>query len=159
MAAAKKHPDDRDTLVAENRRARRDYTIDHTLECGIELQGAEVKSLRARAVSFADAYALVKGDELLLLGLKIDRWKNASTHVELAPDRTRRLLVKKDEIDKLKKQLQQRGLSIIPLKIYFKGPWAKVLLGIGKGKTHEDRREDIKRREANRDMERALRRR
>jgi SsrA-binding protein len=154
--AAKKPPDD--TLVAENRRARHDYEIVDTLECGIELQGAEVKSLRARAVAFADAYALVKGDELVLLGLKIDRWKNASTHVELAPDRTRRLLVKKDEIDKLKKLVQQRGFSIIPLKIYFKGPWAKLLLGIGKGKTHEDKRETLKKREADRDMERAMRR-
>lgn len=157
--AAKKHPDDKDTLVAENRRARHDYAIEDTIECGIELVGSEVKSLRARAVSFADAYAIVKGDELLLLGLKIDRWKNQSTHVDIAPDRTRRLLVKKDEIEDLKKLVQQKGLSIIPLKIYFKGPWAKLLLGIGKGKTHEDRREDIKRREAHRDMERALRRR
>lgn len=157
--AAKKHPDDKDTLVAENRRARRDYAIEDTLECGIELVGSEVKSLRGRAVNFGDAYALVKGNELMLVGLKIDRWKNQSTHVEIAPDRTRRLLVSRDEIEKLKKLIQQRGMSIIPLKIYFKGPWAKLLLGIGKGKTHEDKREDIKRREADRDMGRALRRR
>lgn len=157
--AGKKPPEDKDTLVAENRRARHDYAIAETLECGLELQGAEVKSLRARAVSFSDAYALVKDEQLLLFGLKIDRWKNASTHVELAPDRTRRLLAKKEEIEKVRKLVQQRGYSIIPLKLYFKGPWAKVLLGIGKGKTHEDKREDIKRREADRDMERALRRR
>lgn len=157
--AAKKHPDDKAMLVAENRRARHDYAIDDTLECGIELVGSEVKSLRARAVGFGDAYAVVKNDELLLVGLKIDRWKNQSTHVEIAPDRTRRLLVKKAEIERLKKLIQQRGLSLIPLKIYFQGPWAKLLLGIGKGKTHEDKRQDIKRREADRDMERALRRR
>jgi SsrA-binding protein len=155
--AEKKRPDD--LLIAENRRARHDYAIDDTLECGIELKGAEVKSLRAKQVSFTDAYAIVKDDELLLLGLRIDRWKNASTHEVLDPDRTRRLLASKDEIDDVRKKVQHRGYSLIPLKLYFKGPWAKVLLGFGKGKTHEDKRADLKRREADREMERALRRR
>lgn len=154
-----KKPPERDTVIAENRRARHDYTIEDTLECGVELVGSEVKSLRAHAVSFADAYAIVKDGELLLMGLKIDRWKNQSTHVELDPARTRRLLVKKDEVVHLQKLIQQRGYALIPLRLYFKGPWAKVLLGIGKGKTHGDKREDIKRREADRDVERALRRR
>ena len=152
-----KRPDE--GLIAENRRARYDYEIDETLECGIELVGSEVKSLRAKAVSFKDAYAIVKDDELLLLGLQIDRWKNASTHVIVDPDRTRRLLASKDEIERLKKRVQQRGFSLIPLKLYFKGPWAKILVGVGKGKTHEDKRDTIRRREADRDMERALHRR
>lgn len=154
-----KKPPEQSSAIAENRRARHDYTIDDTLECGIELVGSEVKSLRAHAVSFADAYAVVQDGQVLLRGLKIDRWKNQSTHVELDPARTRRLLVNHAEIERLQKLIQQRGLSLIPLKLYFKGPWAKVLVGIGKGKTHGDKREDIKRREADRDMERALRRR
>jgi SsrA-binding protein len=148
-----------DTTIAENRRARHDYAIDETLEVGIELKGSEVKSLRARAVSFADAYALVEKDQLILHGLRIDKWKNASTHVVVEPDRKRRLLAKAREIEDLKKAVQQRGCSLIPLKIYFKGPWAKVLIGVGKGKTHEDKRDSIKKREADRDMERAMRRR
>ncbi len=157
MAGKKKKTDE--GLVAENRRARHDYEILDTLECGLELQGAEVKSLRAKAVSFSDAYAIVKDGELLLLGLKIDRFKNQSTHVELAPDRTRRLLAKKDEIDELKAAVQQRGATLVPLRLYFKGPWVKVLVGVGRGKSHEDKRQTIRRREADREMERALRRR
>lgn len=148
-----------DTIVAENRRARHDYAIDETLEVGIELKGSEVKSLRARAVSFADAYAMVDKDQLILFGLRIDKWKNASTHVVVEPDRKRRLLANAREIEDLKKAVQQRGCSLIPLKIYFKGPWAKVLIGVGKGKTHEDKRDTIRKREADRDMERAMRRR
>lgn len=146
-------------LISENRRARHDYDIAETLECGLELMGAEVKSLRAKAVSFTDAYAIVKDGQLLLVGLKIDRWKNASTHIEIAPDRTRRLLASKAEIEDIRIAVQQKGSTIVPLRLYFKGPWAKVLLGVGKGKTHEDKRDDIKKREANRDMERAIRRR
>ena len=155
MAEKKKHSDG---LVAENRRARHDYDIGDTLECGLELVGAEVKSLRAKAVSFSDAYAIVKDDQLMLVGLKIDRWKNASTHVEIAPDRTRKLLAKAGEIEELRIAIQEKGCTIVPMRIYFKGPWAKVLVGVGKGKTHGDKREDIKRREADRDMQRALRR-
>ena len=154
----KKRPDG-DITIAENRRARFDYAIDETLEVGIELKGSEVKSLRARAVSFADAYALVEKDQLILHGLRIDKWKNASTHVVVEPDRKRKLLAKAREIEDLKKAVQQRGCSLIPLKIYFKGPWAKVLIGVGKGKTHEDKRDTIRKREADRDMERGMRRR
>jgi SsrA-binding protein len=148
-----------ESLIADNRRARFDYEISDTLECGLELRGVEVKSLREKAVSFENAYAIVDGDELKLVGLTINRWKNASTHEELAPNRTRRLLASKREIEKLKKATQRTGLSIIPLRLYFKGPWAKVLIGLGKGKTHGDKRETIKRRESDREMAREMRRR
>jgi SsrA-binding protein len=152
--AEKKRADD--GLIAENRRARHDYEISETLECGIELVGAEVKSLRAKSVSFKDSYCLVENDQLVLCGLQIDRWKAASTHEELNPTRKRRLLVHATEIERLRKATQRGGLSIIPLKLYFKGPWAKLLVGLGKGKTHGDKRDSLKRREADRDMERAL---
>lgn len=155
---AEKKPKAEDTTIADNRRTRFDYEILDTVECGIELKGVEVKSLRARNVSFGDAYAMVKNGELWLLGLKIDRFKNASTHEELAPDRTRRLLASKEEIEKLHKAVALKGHTLVPLKLYFKGPWVKVLLGVGRGKSHEDKRETIKRREADREMERAMRR-
>ncbi|MBI1949155.1 MAG: SsrA-binding protein SmpB [Deltaproteobacteria bacterium] len=156
MTERKSRPED--ATIADNRRSRHDYEILDTVECGLELKGAEVKSLRARNVSFGDAYALVKGGELWLLGLKIDRFKNASTHETLEPDRTRRLLAKPAEIERLFKAVALKGHTLVPLKLYFKGPWAKVLIGIGRGKSHEDKRETVKRREADREMERALRR-
>jgi SsrA-binding protein len=144
-------------FIAENRRARFDYAIEETIEAGIELLGAEVKSLRNKAVSFADAYAIVKDGQAVLVGLKIDPFKNA-THERPAPDRTRRLLLHASEIEQIQVATREKGETVVPLKLYFKGPWAKVLLGIAKGKTHRDRREDIKRREADRDVARALRR-
>ena len=148
---------DGDGLIAENRRARFDYAIEETIEAGLELLGAEVKSLRNKAVSFADAYAIVDRGQAYLVSLKIDAFKNA-THERPAPDRRRRLLLHASEIEQLEVATREKGATIVPLKIYFKGPWAKVLLGIAKGKTHRDRREDIKRREADRDVRRALRR-
>lgn len=156
MAERKPRPED--STIADNRRTRFDYEILDTVECGVELKGVEVKSLRARNVSFGDAYAIVKDGQLWLLGLKVDRFKNASTHEELAPDRTRRLLASKAEIERLEEAVARKGHTLVPLKIYFKGPWVKVLLGVGRGKTHEDKRETIKRREADREMERAMRR-
>jgi SsrA-binding protein len=148
-----------DTLIAENRRARFDYEIGDTWECGVELKGSEVKSLREKKVSFEGAHARLENDALVLWNLKIDRWRNASTHEALAPTRARRLLVNKTEINKIRRLLQRGGLTLVPLKLYFKGAWVKVLIGIGKGKSHEDKRETIKRREADRDMVRAIQRR
>ena len=153
----KKRPES--TLIAENRRARFDYEFEDTLECGIELRGVEVKSLREKSVSFENSFAVFNGDDLVLMNLTINRWRNASTHEALTPNRPRRLLAKRSEIERLKKSTVRSGLSIIPLKLYFKGAWAKVLLGVGKGKTHGDKRETIKRREADREMSRELRRR
>jgi SsrA-binding protein len=157
MASAKKRDPEGITTIAENRRATFDYAISETFECGLELVGSEVKSLRAKQVSFTDAYALVKDVELILIGMKIEPFKNA-THEQHEPDRTRRLLLHKSEIEKLHKLTRERGLSLVPMKIYFKGAWAKVLVGVGKGKSHGDKREDVKRREADRDVARAMRR-
>ena len=145
-----------DDLVTENRRARRDYEIGATLECGIELLGSEVKALRARLVSISDAYAMVNRGQLFIVGLKINRFKNQSTHTAPALGRTRRLLANKREIEELETAVKQKGCSLVPLRIYFKGSWAKILIGVAKGKTQEDRREDIKEREASRDMARAI---
>lgn len=156
--ASKKDSKDSDGHIAENRRARYDYEIGETFECGLELKGAEVKSLRARAVSFADAFAYLDGEELWLHNLKIDRYRQQSTIEELDPSRKRRLLVNKGELEKLRKMTQERGFTLVPLKMYFKGPWAKVLIGVAKGKTKDDKRDTIRAREASRDVARAMRR-
>jgi SsrA-binding protein len=143
-------------LVTENRRAARDHSIEWTIECGMELVGSEVKSLRAGQASISDAYAIVKNGQLYLVGLKITRFRNQSTHTKPDEGRTRRLLAKKDEIEALHEAASIKGANLIPMRIYFKGPWAKVLIGVGKGKTFEDKREDIMKREALRDMARAI---
>lgn len=159
---AKKHADKKGgdglSLIAENRRARFDYEISDTLECGIELKGSEVKSLRNKAVSFANAFAVINRGDLMLMGLKIDRYKQSTIDV-LAPDRPRRLLANVREVDKLDRLVREKGYSLVPLKLYFKGAWAKVLIGLGKGKTHEDKRETIRKREADREVARAIQRR
>jgi SsrA-binding protein len=156
MAAGKKQKDD-DGSIAENRKARFQYAIGETVECGIVLVGSEVKSLRQKSVSFGDAYAQIEGDNLVLRGMKIDRYRQSNIDI-VEPDRPRRLLASKKEIEKLRRLTDERGYTLVPLKLYFKGPWAKCLLGVGKGKTHEDKRESIKKREADRDVARVMRR-
>ena len=144
-------------LIAENRRAKFDYEISDTYECGIVLKGTEVKSLRAHHVNFADAYALLKNAEVFLIGLKIERYSHAS-HETHEPDRTRKLLLNRSEIKKIFKSTKEKGLTLIPLKLYFKGGKAKVLIGVGKGKSKVDKRQDLKRKDADREVARALRR-
>ncbi len=156
MCAAKKKQND-DGSIAENRKAKFEYSIGETFECGIVLVGSEVKSLRMKAVSFGDAYAQIERDELVLRGLKIDRYRQTSVDI-VEPARARKLLVSKKEIAKLKKLTTEKGYTLVPVRMYFKGPWAKVLIGVGKGKTHEDKRESIKKREMDRDVARVMRR-
>jgi SsrA-binding protein len=142
--------------IAENRKARFEYEISDTIECGLSLHGAEVKSLRHKAVSFADSFAVVERGQLWLMHLKIDRYKQSNIDV-VEPTRRRRLLANQTEIEKLERLVREKGLTLVPLRLYFRGPWAKVLLGVGKGKSHGDKRETIKRREADREVSRALR--
>jgi SsrA-binding protein len=143
--------------IADNRRARRNWEISLTWEAGLELTGTEVKSLRARHMDFTDAYALVRNGEVFLIGLVIEPYSHG-THENHERDRTRRVLLHRGEIDKIEKLTKERGFSIIPLKLYFKNGWAKVLLGAGKGKSEIDKRQDIKQRDADREARRALRR-
>lgn len=145
-------------VIAENRRARFDYTVDEKLEAGLELTGSEVKSLREGVANLSDAYALPKGDELFLLNANIGSYKAASLFDHL-PTRGRRLLLHRAEIDRWAAKVRERGYSIIPLVLYFKNGRAKVELGLCRGKNHEDRRQDIKERETKREMDRAMRRR
>lgn len=145
-------------VIAENRRARFDYTVDEKLEAGLELTGSEVKSLREGIANLSDAYALPKGSELFLLNANIGSYKAASVFDHL-PTRGRKLLMHRAEIDRWAAKVRERGYSIIPLVLYFKNGRAKVELGLCRGKTHEDRRQDIKERETKREMDRAMRRR
>ena len=143
--------------VAENRRARHDYEITQTFEAGLELLGTEVKSLRDGHVSFGDAYVMVRDGEAFLYALKIEPFKHG-THENHEPQRVRRLLLHRVEIDRIAKLTQEKGLTVVPLKLYFKNGWAKCAIGIGKGKSAVDKRQTIKKRDADREVARALRR-
>ena len=144
-------------LIAENRKARHNYAIEDTFECGMVLRGAEVKSIRQHHLSFADAYALIKNSEVFLIGLRIEKFKQA-THEELDPDRTRKLLLNRKEITRIERTLQNKKASLIPLKIYLKNGRVKLLLGIGLGKSKIDKREDIKERDTKKELARVLKR-
>jgi SsrA-binding protein len=142
-------------IVAQNRRARFDYAIEERVEAGLALTGSEVKSLRASNVALSDAYAAVRGSELWLLNCRIGEYQAAASFGH-APLRERRLLLHRAEIDKLRSKVEQRGYTLVPMSLYFKDGWAKVELGLGRGKTHEDRRDHIAERESRREMDRAL---
>jgi SsrA-binding protein len=142
--------------IANNRRAYHDYAFDEEFECGIELAGSEVKSLRGGHLSFADSYARVRDGELWLVGLRISPYSEASIFNH-EPDRVRRLLVHKQEIKRLARRLDERGFTLVPTRLYFKGGLVKVRLGLGKGKREFDKRQDIKRRDQHREAQREIR--
>lgn len=140
-------------LVAQNKKAYHDYSIEDTFEAGIQLLGTEVKSLRDGKANLKDSYVLIKNAEVFLFNCHISPY----THGNIAnhePLRTRKLLLHRKEIERLKGKAQQKGYSLIPLKIYFKGPFVKVEIGLGKGKREYEKRETIKEREAKREIER-----
>lgn len=143
--------------IAENRRARHNYEIGDTFECGIALLGSEVKSVRAHHLSFADAYALVKNHEVFMIGLRIEKYKQ-STHDHIETDRTRRLLLHRKEISRIERVIQNKKATLVPLKIYLKNGRVKVLIAIGIGKTKQDKRDTIKDREGRIEISRVLKR-
>jgi SsrA-binding protein len=142
-------------IVAQNRKAFHDYSIEETVEAGIVLTGTEVKSLRDGKANLKDSYVLIKDSEALLLNCHISPYThgNITNH---DPLRTRKLLLHKKEISRLQGKAFQKGYSLIPLKIYFKGPRAKVEIGLARGKKTYEKRETIKKREADREIERAM---
>lgn len=142
--------------VARNRRARHDYDILDVIECGIVLQGSEVKSLRAGRVSLPDSYAKVEGGELWLLGVHVNPYEQAVGFGAHDPDRKRKLLVHRDQIDELTGKTQQQSLTLIPLSIYFKDGKAKVELALARGRRLYDKRHAIASREAERDTAREI---
>jgi SsrA-binding protein len=145
-------------IVCTNKKARRDYHIEDTLEAGLVLRGSEVKSLREGRANLTDAYAWVEKGEAWLSGLHISPYSHTRIE-EQEPIRDRKLLLHGLEIRKLTGKTQEKGYTLVPLRIYFRRGFAKVELGLGKGKKLYDKREDIKRADAEREIARALRQR
>ena len=152
----KTEKDDQYKVVATNRKAYHDYFIEEKLEAGMVLRGTEVKSLREGRVNLQDSYASVRGDEVYLHQCHISPYSHGNI-MNHDPTRVRKLLLHKAEIHKLLGKTQQKGLTLVPLRIYFsKRGYAKVELGLAKGKKLYDRRETIKTREAGREVQRAI---
>ncbi len=145
-------------MVAKNRRARHDYEVLETLECGIALVGSEVKSLRNGKLSLDEAYGRLKGGEVWLYGCDIPEYLQAN-RFNHDPRRPRKLLLHKREIDKFASKAYEKGLTLVPLKMYFKRGRAKVLMGICRGRRQYDKREKLKKATMEREMQRAIRQR
>ena len=144
--------------IATNRKARHDYEILEELECGVVLTGTEVKSLRAGRASLQEAYAMVRRGELWLIGAHIPEYAHGNVHNH-EPVHDRKLLVKKKELERLHKRAREKGFTLVPLEVYFRGALVKVKLGLARGKKQYDKREATRERDARREMDRATRRR
>ena len=144
-----------DKLVATNRKARHDYAIEETIEAGIELKGTEVKSLRRGSCSIQDGFALVRNGEIFLMNVYIAPYQEGNRY-NPDPLRRRKLLLHKQQIVRLAGKVQQKGYTLIPLKVYFKNGYAKVEIAVAKGLAKYDKREKIKKKEQEREMRRAL---
>ena len=153
-------PQKRDNLAPRigNKRAYHDYFISAKIECGMVLEGSEVKSLRYGHCHLQEAFASIDNGELILHGCHIDPYDQASLHNHL-PTRDRKLLVHKRELKRLDAETQQKGTTLIPLAVYFKNGVAKVELGVARGKHEHDKRESIRRKEQDREMRRIMSRR
>lgn len=143
-------------LLAENRKARHDYFIEDTYECGLVLQGTEVKSMRGGKVNLKDSYAQVKNGEAFVIGMHVSPYEQGNIY-NADPFRPRKLLLHKREINKLYGLQQAEGMSLIPLKLYLKDGKVKLELAVAKGKKLYDKRRDIAKRDSRREMERAMR--
>jgi SsrA-binding protein len=144
-------------VVCTHPRAKRDYDIEENYEAGIELKGSEVKSLRGNQASIKESFAMIRNEEVFLVNSYIAPYE-AATVFNHDPRRERKLLLNKREIMRLMGKTQIRGYTLVPTKIYFKNGKAKVDLALGKGKKVHDKRDDIKKREADREMEKAMKR-
>lgn len=145
-----------ENLLAQNRKARHDYFIKETLEAGIALTGTEIKSVRARRITLKDGYVQVINGSAFLENVHISEYKQGNRYNH-DPLRSRRLLLHKNEIRRLAKAAEERGITIIPLKVYLKHGFAKVLIGVGQGKKQYDKRETIKKRDQERELRRKYR--
>ncbi len=143
-------------LIALNRKARHEYEILETIESGIVLTGTEVKALREGRCNLEDSYALFQGEELWLLNLHIGPYSHAAPSANHPPRRPRKLLLHKRQALRLRSKVQERGLTLVPLSLYFSGPYVKVELALVRGKKLYDRREDIRRRTLERELRRSL---
>ena len=142
-------------LIAKNPTAYHNYNIEDKLEAGIVLTGTEIKSIRSGKVNLKDSYSIIKNGECFILGMHISPYEHGNIFNK-DPLRTRKLLLNKKEINKLTGLIQQKGYSLVPISLYFKGSIVKLDLGIGKGKKLYDKREDIAKKEANLKIQKAL---
>jgi SsrA-binding protein len=147
---------DSDRSIATNRRARHEYEILETLEAGLVLRGTEVKSLRAGLVNFKDSYATVRNGEVWFLGCHISPYSHG-TDANHDPERDRKLLLHEREIKRLSGKIAERGLTLVPLKLYFKKGRAKLEIGLARGKKLHDKRSALREREVRREMDKAAR--
>ena len=142
-------------MVAQNKKANHDYFIEETIEAGIVLQGTEIKSVRNGKVQLRDAFVRIRNNEAWISNMHISPYEqgNRFNHDPLRP---RKLLLHKRQISQLIGTIKEQGMTIVPIKMYLKDGYAKVLIGIGKGKKNYDKREDLKKKEAKREVERAF---
>lgn len=138
-------------VIAENRKARHDYSIEDSFEAGIELVGSEVKSLRAGDVNLKDSYVVMANGQAYLSNAHISIYK-ASSYMNHEPERRRRLLLSQAELTRIGRAIETKGYSCVPLKIYFKGSWAKLEIALAKGKKAGDKRQSIKNRDVDREL-------
>jgi SsrA-binding protein len=142
-------------LIAQNKKARHDYTIIDTMEAGMVLQGTEIKSIRNSRINLKDGFVRVRNGEAFLSNVHISPYEQGNIFNH-DPVRTRKLLLHKKQIDRLTGELKNAGVTVVPLKVYLRNGYAKVLIGIAKGKKNYDKREDLKRKDINRQIDRTL---
>jgi|TARA_Y100001001_G_scaffold131995_1_gene131781 SsrA-binding protein len=150
---------DTEKVVTVNRKAHHNYEIVEKYEAGISLLGSEVKALREGRANLKDSYASIVGNQIVLLNCHIGPYQPAGPNAQHEPERPRPLLLNKREIDKLRGRIVERGFTLVPLRIYFRSGWAKIELGLGKGKRTYDKREAKKKEAVKREIEQELRRR
>ncbi len=143
--------------IAENRRARFDYHLEEHYEAGVVLTGWEIKAIRAGQVQLTDGYVLIRNGELFLIGCRINALRSASTHVNPETERTRKLLMHKAEIKRLIGKVEQRGYTLVPLNLHYKGGRVKADIALAKGKAEHDKRETEKKRDWEREKGRLMR--
>ncbi|MEO8313904.1 MAG: SsrA-binding protein SmpB [Pseudomonadota bacterium] len=154
---SKEAKEDGKSLIAENRKARHDYFIEDRYEAGLTLMGWEVKSMRAGRAQLTEAYVFIRAGEVFMMGAHISPLNSASTHVDVNPTRTRKLLLNRSEIDRLVGAVEREGYTIVPLELYWNHGRAKVRIGLAKGKKQHDKRATEKDRDWQRDKARVLR--
>ncbi|ARU61474.1 SsrA-binding protein [Tumebacillus avium] len=143
-------------VLAQNKKATHDYFIEETIEAGLVLTGTEIKSIRQGRANLRDSFARISSGEIHLLNMHISPFEQGNRH-NVDPTRTRKLLMHKQQINKLFGQTREKGYALVPLKLYIKNGYCKVLIGLAKGKKNYDKRQDIANKDAKREMERALR--
>ena len=142
--------------IVENRKARFNYHIEERFEAGVVLSGWEIKAIRAGQVQLTDGYIVLKDGEMFMIGCRINALRSASTHVRPEADRTKKLLMKKEQIRRLIGKVEQKGFTLVPLNMHWKNGKVKCEIGLAKGKAEHDKRDTVKEREGKREVERAM---